>query len=79
MEVYLKPETQSLLEDLASRSGRPASELLEDAMAGYLREVTQVRTTLDRRYDDVSNGQVKPIDGGEALARLRRKHNLHRS
>jgi predicted transcriptional regulator len=79
MEVHLKPETQSRLDELASRSGRPASELLEDAMAGYLTEVTQVRTTLDRRYDDVNRGRVKPIDGGEALARLRGKNDLPRS
>jgi predicted transcriptional regulator len=79
MEVHLKPETQSRLDELASRSGRPASELLEDAMAGYLTEVTQVRTTLDRRYDDVNRGWVKPIDGGEALARLRGKNDLPRS
>jgi len=28
---------------------------------------------LDSRYDDIKNGKVKPIDGDEAFARLRRK------
>jgi predicted DNA-binding protein len=34
MEVHLKPETESRLNELASQSGRPTDELVEDAMAG---------------------------------------------
>lgn len=79
MEVHLKPETQSQLDELVSRSGRPASELVEDAVAGYLKEVIHLRSTLDRRYDDVHSGRVKPIDGSEALARVRGKNSLPRS
>jgi predicted transcriptional regulator len=36
MEVRLKPETESRLNDLAERSGRQRDELIEDAMAEYL-------------------------------------------
>lgn len=73
MEVRLRPETESRLQELAVETGRPADELVEDAMAGYLTELAAVRSTLDSRYDDIKAGKVKPIDGEDALARLRQK------
>ena len=73
MEVHLTPETESRLFEWASRCGRPASELIEDAMAGYFAEVEELRHTIDSRYDDIKSGRVKPIDGEEAFERLRRK------
>jgi hypothetical protein len=47
--------------------------LIEDAMAGYLQELAQVRDMLDARYDDLKSGRVKPVDGEEAFANLRHK------
>ena len=83
MEVHLKPETASRLAELASKSGRAPDDLLEDAMAGYLQEVMQVRETLDSRYDDIKSGRVAPIDGETFFDSLRqredellKKHNL---
>jgi predicted DNA-binding protein len=38
MEVHFKPETQSRLNEFASKTGRPADDLVEDALAGYLAE-----------------------------------------
>ncbi|MFI5089090.1 MAG: hypothetical protein ACHP7P_03410 [Terriglobales bacterium] len=73
MVVRLKPETESRLQELAATSGRTPDELVEDAMAGYLAELTQVREMLDGRYDEVKSGRVEPIDGEEAFDRLRRK------
>ncbi len=73
MEVHLKPETESRLNELAARSGRPTDELLEDAMAGYLREVAEVRTLLDSRYDDIQSGRVNPLDGEAFFDDLRRR------
>jgi len=61
MEVHFRPETESRLQELADRSGRAPSELIEDAMAGYLEEVAQLRRTLDSRYDELKSGRVKPI------------------
>ena len=82
MEVHLKPETESRLHELASQSGRPTDELVEDAMAAYLREVSDLRSMLDSRYDDIKGGNVQPVDGEEAFARLRQKsetrHSLNR-
>jgi len=79
MEVRFTPETESRLNEMAAKSGRPAEELVEDAMAGYLQELAGVRYTLDSRYDDIQSGRVKPMDGEETFARLRRKSEERRS
>jgi predicted DNA-binding protein len=79
MEVHLKPETESRLQELAARTGRAADELIEDAMAGYLQEIASVREMLDQRYDEVKSGGVKPIDGEEAYDSLRRRSRDRRS
>ena len=71
MEVRFKPETESRLNELASKSGRPADALVEEAMAGYLEEIADVRNTLDGRYDDIISGRVKPIDGEAFFESLR--------
>jgi len=73
MEVRLRPETESRIEELAAKTGRAPNDLIEDAMTGYLQELAQVRETLDSRYDDIKSGRVKPLDGEEAFANLRRK------
>ena len=73
MEVHFRPETESRLQELATKTGRAANDLIEDAMAGYLQELAQVREMLDGRYDDLNAGRVKPVDGEEAFANLRRK------
>ena len=73
MEVNFRPETESRLQELAAKTGRATNDLIEDAMAGYLQELSQVREMLDSRYDDLKSGRVKPIDGEEGFATLRRK------
>ena len=73
MVVHLKPETESRLQKLAATTGRAPDDLVEDAMAGYLAELAQVRRTLDERYDDIRGGRVQPVDGEEAFKRLRQK------
>ena len=52
---------------------------MQDATASYLEELTQVRSSIDGRYDDIKSGTVKPIDGEEAFARLRCKSEERRS
>ena len=73
MVVHLKPETELRLRELSATTGRAPDELVEDAMAGYREELAQLRDTLDRRYDEVKSGRVKPLDGEEAFNRLRNK------
>ena len=79
MEVHFRPETESRLQELAAKTGRAPNDLIEDAMAGYLQELSQVREMLDSRYDDLKSGRVKPIDGEEAFATLRRKSEDRRT
>jgi predicted transcriptional regulator len=79
MEVHLRPETESRLQELAAKTGRAPDDLVEDAMAGYLQELAQVRAMLDTRYDDLNSGVVKPLDGEEAFAAFRRKSEDRRT
>jgi predicted transcriptional regulator len=48
MEVQVTPATAKKLNDLAAASGRPPSQIIEDALAGYLEEAASLRKTLSR-------------------------------
>ena len=78
MEVHFRPEIESRLQELATKSGRAPNDLIEDAMAGYLQELAQTREMLDSRYNDLKSGRVKPVDGEEAFANLRRRSEERR-
>jgi hypothetical protein len=73
MEMHLKPETESRLNELASPSGRPTDELVEDVMAGCLAEVAHVRNPFDVRYGHIKSGRVQPIDGEALFEDLRQR------
>jgi hypothetical protein len=73
MEVQFTPETEKKLKDLSAMSGRRTDDLVEDAMAGYVGELLQVREMLNSRYDDLKSGRVKPIPGDEVEAYFREK------
>jgi predicted DNA-binding protein len=75
MEVHLAPHLQARLEQLAADTGRPACELIEDAVAGYFDELANAREMLDRRYDDLKSGKVKPVDGEEFFESLRQQED----
>lgn len=75
MEVHFTPETEKKLRDLSAESGRATDDIVEDAMAGYFYSVLQVRETLDRRYDDLKSGRVKPIPGEEFFEKLKRRED----
>jgi predicted transcriptional regulator len=79
MEVQFTPATEKKLNALAMQSGRRTDDLVEDAMAGYLEEVVQVRERLDSRYDDLKSGRVKPVPGEEVFARLRAKSDARKA
>jgi predicted DNA-binding protein len=79
MELHLRPETESRLHELAAKTGRAPDDLVEDAMAGYLQELGQLREMLDSRYDDLKTGHVEPVDGEEAFANLRQKSKDRRA
>ena len=76
MEVHFTPETEEKLKDLAAQSGRGnADELVQDVVEGYFDELAQTRDMLNSRYDDLKSGRVKPIDGEEFFANLRRRED----
>jgi hypothetical protein len=73
MEVYFTPDVEAKLNALATETGRRVDEVVQDALAGYFEELTQVRTMLDSRYDDVKSGQVQPMDGEAFFESLRQR------
>jgi hypothetical protein len=52
---------------------RATDDLVQDVVASYLDELTDLRGMLDRRYDNIKGGKVQAIDGGEAFTRLRHR------
>jgi hypothetical protein len=79
MEVHLAPDLQAQIDRLVVETGRAPDQLIEDAMAGYVVELTQTREMLNSRYDDLKSGKVKPVPGDEVIARLREKSAARRS
>jgi predicted DNA-binding protein len=73
MEVHFTPDVEAKLNALATETGRAAAEFVQDAMAGYLEELADVRDMLDSRYDDIKSGKVKPIDGEAFFESLRQR------
>ncbi len=76
MEIHLKPDLQAKLEKLATETGLPAGDLVENALSSFFDELAVTRKMLDRRYDDVKSGRVRLIDGDEAFARLMAKREV---
>jgi predicted transcriptional regulator len=79
MEINFTPDVEKRLNDLAAQSGRGPDQLLQDALAGYLDELTRTQDTLNSRYDDLKSGKVEAVDGEEAFARLKAKTEAQRS
>jgi Arc/MetJ-type ribon-helix-helix transcriptional regulator len=79
MEVHFTPDVEKKLNDLVAQSGRGTDELLQDALAGYLDELAQTRDMLNSRYEELKSGGMAPIDGEEALARLKAKTEAQRN
>ena len=75
MEVHFTPELEKKLNDLAALSGRPADELVQDAVAGLVDELAGTREMLDSRYDDLKSGRVQPIDGENFFESLRQRED----
>ena len=56
---------------MAHDTARRSDELVENVVADFFEGFAFTRETLDRRYDDLESGRVKPIPGDEVFARLR--------
>jgi hypothetical protein len=46
---------------------------VEDAVIGYFDELAYSREMIDRRYDDLESGRVKPIHGEAFFESLRQR------
>ena len=79
MEVHFTPDLEAKLEEVAHESGCRSDELVIDAVRCHIDGLAYVREMLDRRYDDMESGSVKPIPGDEVIARLRAKSAAHRA
>jgi len=73
MEMHFTPDVEAKLNALATETGCTAEEFVQDALAGYVEELAQVRGMLDSRYDDIKSGQVQPIDGEAFFESLRQR------
>ena len=73
MEMHFTPDVEAKLNALATETGRTAEEFVQDALAGYVEELAQVRGMLNSRYDDIKSGQVQPIDGEAFFESLRQR------
>ena len=71
--MRLEPVLAAKVEQWSAETGRPAGDLVEDAIAGYFSELEELRTTLDRRYDEIASGKVQLVDGAEACRLLRER------
>lgn len=79
MEVHFTPETQAKLDQMAGDTGRRSDELLEDAVLGLFEKLAFTREALERRYDDLESGRVKPVPGDEVFPRLKAKSAARRA
>jgi len=75
MEVHFTPDVEAKLEQLARDSGCRTDELVADAVRCHIDGLSYVREMLDRRYDDLESGRVKPIDGEVFFENLRRRED----
>jgi len=80
MEIHFTPETEEKLNALAAQSGRATvDELVQYVIEEYFGDLAQARDMLDRRYDELESGRVKPVPGDELIARLRAKSAAYRA
>jgi hypothetical protein len=75
MEVHFTPEVEAKLEQMARESGCRSDELVVDAVRCHIDGLAYVREMLDRRYDDLETGRVKPIDGEAFFEDLRKRED----
>jgi predicted DNA-binding protein len=79
MSIQLTPEHEARINELARQTGRNNTEVLGDVIDSYFEELARINATLDRRYDEIKSGQVKPISADEVLERLQRSSEERRA
>lgn len=79
MNIHVNDALAKRLNDLAAASGRKADDIAQDALVGYLDEVSELRQRLDARYDDLASGRVTPVSAEEAKAHFAEKSRQGRA
>ncbi len=79
MEVQLTPDVQAQLDQLSGETGRTREEFVRDALIGYFDELIQLRSLLDRRYDDIKSGRAALLPAEQITEHFRKKSIARRS
>jgi predicted transcriptional regulator len=78
--IPLKPERRAQLEEYAQRHGQDTASALDEVLAAYLewerQDSAEAVEGIRRGYEDVKAGRTRLAS--EALAEMRRKHDLPR-
>ncbi len=75
MEIRFTPDVQARLNQLAVETGRPREDFVSDAPAGYFKELAQLQTMLDGRYDDLKSGRLGLVSAEQVKAHFRGQEN----
>ncbi|MCB9384376.1 MAG: hypothetical protein H6509_07155 [Bryobacterales bacterium] len=73
------PELERELNELATRTGRTADELIQEAVKGMVEDRRETQEALDRRYDEIKSGRVQLLPGDQVVARLRARSAARRA
>ena len=76
MEVYFTSDLEEKLQALAAESGREAGALVQEAVAGYVDELADVRAHIEEGFLQAERDEL--IDGAQARREIQaRKDNWH--
>lgn len=70
MSIQITPEQEARINGLARQTGRDTTEVLGEVIESYFDELARINATLDRRYDEIKSGPVKPTSDDAVLERL---------
>lgn len=68
MEVHLTPEKEAQLAELATRSGKNAAQLIEDAITRFLEDDARFRAAVREGFAAIDRGEY--LDEEEMDARV---------
>ena len=76
MEVHFTSDLEKKLQALAAQSGREAEALVQDAVAGYVDELADMRAHIEEGFLQAERGEL--IDGAQARREIQaRKDTWH--
>ena len=73
MSLQIKPNQEAKIADLAAKTGRDKSEILEEVIESYFDELADVREMLDQRYDEFKAGRVKELTPEQVRGDIERR------